>query len=647
VTVNELDREGCSGPDASPRYDAELHAAITAARAAAELARENFHRGEAHRTDEQADREIEILLLKAFPNYGYRGEEVGLTAYPRDQKEHLWLVDPQDGTTAAARGFRGSAVSIALLRDGLPVLGVVLAYAAPDSSGDLFYWAEGMKALHRNNDSVLRTWQFSPTTQSIAFISQDADQAPEANAKILYPMRYRSIPGIAYRLALVAIGEGDLAISLNGPTGWDVAGGHALLIGAGGDLFDATGKQVTYDKTGSPLNRELGRCFGGHADFVSRYTDRSWNDIRSKKSSETPASSSLSFLIPGRVVTDPRLLSRAQGCLLGQCAGDALGSLVEFQSAADITRAYPNGPSFMADGGTFDTIAGQPTDDSELALALARSIVAKGKYDREDVASAYAKWRDSHPFDIGNATSMALSPALAALKSKGQVAKAAAASASRNTQANGALMRISPLAIFGCEGTAEALMALAREDAKLTHPHAICQDANAIFAAAIAFALKSGEDAQKVYQFAINLACAPDIANPVRERLLAARDHSPAEFDNFSNIGWVLVAFQNAFFQLLHAPSVDKAVISTVRFGGDTDTNAAITGALLGAVHGRDGLPKQWTNQIQSCRPIAGLAGVNKPRPAVYWPVDALSLAENLLLAGRAPRQILANEDTV
>ena len=110
--------------------------------------------------------------MRAFPTYGYRGEEIGLTAQAEDAEHHLWLVDPQDGTSAAEKGFRGAAVSIALLRNGLPVLGVVLAYAAPDSNGDLFFWAEGMRAVHRNSAAVSRTWTTENLNCGFALISQ-------------------------------------------------------------------------------------------------------------------------------------------------------------------------------------------------------------------------------------------------------------------------------------------------------------------------------------------------------------------------------------------------------------------------------------------------------------------------------------------
>ena len=65
--------------------------------------------------------------------------------------------------------------------------------------------------------------------------------------------------------------------------------------------------------------------------------------------------------------------------------------------------------------------------------------------------------------------------------------------------------------------------------------------------------------------------------------------------------------------------------------GGDTDTNAAIAGALLGAVHGREAVPAQWADRVLNCRPKAGDPRVQRPRPERFWPVDALELAAQLV----------------
>lgn len=309
-----------------------------------------------------------------------------------------------------------------------------------------------------------------------------------------------------------------------------------------------------------------------------------------------------------------------------------MGSLVEFQSPDKIRSRYPDGPRLLEDGGTWSTIAGQPTDDSELALALARAIVAKDKYGEEEAAAAYAQWYDSRPFDIGNTTRSALRPASLALHGGKSAASAAQVHASRSSQANGALMRVSPLAIFGAALQPYEIAHLARTDAGLTHPHEVCRAANAVFAVAISYAIRTGGNAHMVYRYASAWAHDNVVDPEVLESLEAAEVEAPRDF--MTNQGWVRVAFQNAFYQLLHALSLEEGVVNTVRSGGDTDTNAAIVGALLGAVHGRRGIPAQWMDRVLTCRPIQGMQGVLQPRPGAYWTVDALALAERLLLAG-------------
>jgi ADP-ribosylglycohydrolase len=340
---------------------------------------------------------------------------------------------------------------------------------------------------------------------------------------------------------------------------------------------------------------------------------RDWKSVQ-RRTQQAKEPYSLCWPVRDATVRDAAMLSRAQGCLLGQFAGDSLGSLVEFQSAAEIKRSYSGGVRVLSDGGTWNTLAGQPTDDSEMALMLARSIVLEGRVSAEAAARAYVWWYNTGPFDIGNTTRAALAP-LAAGRDK---------QANRESQANGALMRISPLGVFGAEP------GHARDDAAITHPNPICQDANAVFASAIAFAIRSGAGAAQVYAHARGTATHADVITVLDTAAHAA----PESYTR--NMGWVLVALQNAFWQLLHAETFEDGVVATVMAGGDTDTNAAIAGALLGAVHGREAVPRQWRNQVLSCRPITGMTGIHKPRPSALWPVDALWLAERLLFLGQA-----------
>jgi ADP-ribosylglycohydrolase len=93
--------------------------------------------------------------------------------------------------------------------------------------------------------------------------------------------------------------------------------------------------------------------------------------------------------------------------------------------------------------------------------------------------------------------------------------------------------------------------------------------------------------------------------------------------------GWVLIALQNAFFQLFAAKNAEEAIVATVGCGGDTDTNAAIAGALAGALHGRGAFPARWIFPLLACRSLSA-AGARQPRPSAYWTDDALDLAEAL-----------------
>ena len=305
-------------------------------------------------------------------------------------------------------------------------------------------------------------------------------------------------------------------------------------------------------------------------------------------------------------------VNRAQGSFLGQLAGDALGSLVEFQSPEEIRRNYPEGVRELADGGTWNTIAGQPTDDSEMALLLARMLTERGTYDSDAALQAYQFWLDSDPFDCG----MTISAGLRGCPNP-------------DSQANGAMMRISPLGIFGANHDLQQVAEWAKQDASLTHPHPVCRQANALFAMAIAHAIRTGIGAQDLHEQIVLWANEMDADDSLMEAITGAAEAPPTDYVHQQ--GWVLIAFRNALWQLLHASNLEEAVVDTVMRGGDTDTNAAICGALLGAVCGRAAIPEQWTECLLNCRPVAGQAHVRHPRPECFWPVDALILAEQLL----------------
>ena len=132
----------------------------------------------------------------------------------------------------------------------------------------------------------------------------------------------------------------------------------------------------------------------------------------------------------------------------------------------------------------------------------------------------------------------------------------------------------------------------ARLDAVITHPNPVCQQANSIFAVAIAHAIGTGADAEGLYSSVLELSEEMDAEPDLRHALASAR-RKPWIGNGSNNAGWVLAALQNAFWQLLNAPNFEEGVVDTIMRGGDTDTNAAICGALLGAVYGREAIPEE------------------------------------------------------
>lgn len=315
--------------------------------------------------------------------------------------------------------------------------------------------------------------------------------------------------------------------------------------------------------------------------------------------------------------------SRAKGTLWGQACGDALGTTVEFSSRESIAaRPASAWPGDLIGGGTFRLLAGQVTDDTELALALARSLVRMKRYDADDVATSYVRWFDSEPFDVGGATTQAFGSRVPA---GARPALVVSERASKTTEANGSVMRVSPLGVFGAGMDRNELGALARGDSRLSHPADVPSWSSAIFTTTIADAIETGLDGKALYERALEFARehAPK-DSLLADTLLAAKKELPVS--DLQNQGWIRIAMLHAYFHLWHEHGFEEALAQTVRMGGDADTNGAIVGALLGAVYGEDAIPARWRETVRDCLP---------ERPVEYRPGDLSALAMDLLSARR------------
>lgn len=310
-------------------------------------------------------------------------------------------------------------------------------------------------------------------------------------------------------------------------------------------------------------------------------------------------------------------LSRARGALWGQAVGDALGTTVEFQRAEAIATRFPQGVREVVGGGPFDVEPGQVTDDTELALCLARSLAESGRFDEDDVAQRYIAWCVANPPDVGGTTRRAFGRVVP----DGQpVARTVRSRAFTDSQANGALMRASPLGVFGWKVEPDVLLELTAADTSLSHPHEVCVAASQVFTFAIAHALRTGAAGPDVFDATLAFARMTPSCGEALPTLELARHELPA--DAFHQMGWVRHALQAAFHELHRGDSFEPALVRVIGLGGDTDTNGCITGALLGAVHGVEAIPARWVERVRTCQPA---------RPREYWCHDLDELATTLL----------------
>lgn len=261
----------------------------------------------------------------------------------------------------------------------------------------------------------------------------------------------------------------------------------------------------------------------------------------------------------------------------GLMVGDALGAPVEFCHEYEIRRAYPEGVDRMLHGFgiCIDRKAGEVTDDTQMAWCLHQALLDADGWDKYAAHKRYMDWFETDPPDVGEAVSAAL---------EGEPLS--------DSQGNGALMRVLPIALWAVEHPDFDWQTAAREDAAITHPHPVCGDANVVFVHALLQAMQPGASARGVYESALRFAVEQGVAPSVLDAVQRAASERP-DYDG-KYIGWVLVALQSAFYQLLHAADFRSALVDIVSSGGDTDTNAAIAGALLAALYGEDCLPHQW-----------------------------------------------------
>lgn len=300
-------------------------------------------------------------------------------------------------------------------------------------------------------------------------------------------------------------------------------------------------------------------------------------------------------------------IDRAIGSILGLFVGDAFGAQTEFDMEEDLSKEFPCGILEMDSRERNIGEAGAVTDDSEMAIMLASSIIDRKKFDARDVRRRYIAWLNAEPSDLGTTIYKALR--------EGEF--------DAQSQANGALMRVAPIGILGCNLDEQEIIRLSDEDCALTHKHSICKDANRIWALAIAKAVRDGDSKEDVYAYMRTIAPRISNDNVLTSTLDEACNHPPQACDGRDQ-GWVLIALHQAIYTLLHSGTIEEGIRAITMRGGDADTNAAIYAMLAGAIDGSTGIPHRW---ISSLKPTRCLEDLFPDQP-----LDMVTLAKDLAL---------------
>ena len=327
----------------------------------------------------------------------------------------------------------------------------------------------------------------------------------------------------------------------------------------------------------------------------------------------------------------------ARGCLLGALVGDAAGATLEFFED-DITCDDVAWAMSMPGGGDLQVAPGQITDDGELTLCMARALAECECFDIEKIAQNYAKWVESRPFDMGFTTSYSLGSFRDTDASKvgyATVMKQSAFKLCMGSKANGSLMRITPLGIWGHNLPASEIANFAIQDTALSHPNNSCCYAVACYTIALSSLIQQPGERELAFKNARNwLDSQADLVKDsyqyhcwaeVSSWLYDAADN--VKTDYFPQIGFVKIAFTHDFRHLLLGSDYETAISETLLGGGDTDTNACIVGGLIGTAVAIDGIPEKMSHSVLNCDTSLG----KHPRPAFLHPKQVDDLISKLL----------------
>lgn len=288
-----------------------------------------------------------------------------------------------------------------------------------------------------------------------------------------------------------------------------------------------------------------------------------------------------------------------KGALLGTAVGDALGMPVEGWHCEDIKMRY----GVLEDMADARAGKGRYTDDTEMMIALAESLLKKRNIDKSHLAKSFLdnfhEWRG-----YGPGTKRVLHLILDGL----DINQAAVSVFPGGSFGNGAVMRVAPIALAYLR-CSDSLKQAAYAQSEVTHFHPVACEGAYLQAYVIRQLIKIRQESTRLEpreflaQLSDSVSKDMEIFYKVLKEIGRLLRKIPEEREVIEVLGNDVTTLRSwptalyAFFS--HWSSFEQAVIYAVNLGGDSDTIGAMTGALAGAFHGASAIPEQWLNDLE------------------------------------------------
>lgn len=297
---------------------------------------------------------------------------------------------------------------------------------------------------------------------------------------------------------------------------------------------------------------------------------------------------------------------KAAGALLGLAVGDALGAPVDGRSAEDLGGEHKE----LTGGGAHELRPGQVTANTGMMLRLADSLLELGGYDADRALVSYVEWYRTDPPGMSDH----MRQVLASIDGGADAYRATSGVHFEGvaTSGNGAVMRTTPIGI-AFAGRDDALRDATLADAALTHFDPLAGKVALLHNQVLSWVLTAGP--QRVFDELKNPEWLDDrIEDVVIPATAGVLGYAVAL--SKSEPGTALASIAIALAAFFNAEDFEQGLVWAANLGGDTDVNAAVTGALMGARLGVSAIPPRWLEALEgreqldaTGRRLAALAG--------------------------------------